>query len=45
MTVNDYDAATGYYDNNARVYDPVAGRWLSQDPEGFAAGIVTFIGM
>ncbi len=35
----DYDAAaTKFYLNNARVYDPASGRWLSQDPEGFAAG-------
>ncbi len=35
----DYDAAaTKFYLNNARVYDPESGRWLSQDPEGFAAG-------
>jgi RHS repeat-associated protein len=35
----DYDAAaTKFYLNNARVYDPESGRWLSQDPMGFAAG-------
>ena len=33
-----YDDATGYYDNNARVYDPATGRWMSQDPMGFDAG-------
>ena len=27
-----------YYFNNARVYDPASGRWLSQDPMGFDAG-------
>ena len=34
----DYDAETGFYNNNARVYDPGSGRWLSQDPLGFDAG-------
>ena len=34
----DHDAATGFYDNNARIYDPASGRWLSQDPLGFDAG-------
>ena len=34
----DFDAATGYYDNDARIYDPASGRWLSQDPMGFDAG-------
>ena len=33
-----WDDATKYYDNNARVYDPSSGRWLSQDPLGFDAG-------
>ena len=34
----DHDAATGYYDDKARVYDPASGRWISQDPMGFDAG-------
>ena len=33
-----YDAATGYYDVNARQYSSASGRWLQQDPMGFDAG-------
>ena len=32
------DQLTGLYYDNARWYDPVAGRFVSQDPTGFAAG-------
>ena len=32
------DIETGYYYNRARYYDPQTGRFLSQDPAGFAAG-------
>jgi RHS repeat-associated protein len=35
-----YDAATGLYDNRARWYDPAVGRFVSEDPLGFAAGDV-----
>src|SRR5262249_43468965 len=31
-------AEVGLQYNRARFYDPGAGRWTSQDPEGFAAG-------
>jgi RHS repeat-associated protein len=31
------DAHTGLQYNNARWYDPAVGRWLSEDPIGFAA--------
>jgi RHS repeat-associated protein len=34
----DHDAATQLYFAGARVYDPESGRWMSQDPMGFAAG-------
>jgi len=34
----DYDAATKLYFDNARVYDPVSQRWMSQDPMGDDAG-------
>jgi RHS repeat-associated protein len=37
-TAREYDAATGLYFYRARFYDPVAGRFLSEDPSGFAAG-------
>jgi RHS repeat-associated protein len=32
------DAATGLYFDNARYYDPATGRFISQDPTGFAGG-------
>ncbi len=32
------DPLTGLVGDNARVYDPTTGRWLSPDPSGFAAG-------
>jgi RHS repeat-associated protein len=36
----EWDAALGLSYNRARVYDPGTGRWLSDDPLGFAAGDV-----
>ena len=33
-----FDAATGLQNNLHRWYDPRIGRWLSEDPIGFAAG-------
>jgi RHS repeat-associated protein len=33
-----FDAATGLQNNTARWYDPIVGRWLSEDPIGFNAG-------
>ncbi len=33
-----WDAQTGLYDNRARWYDPAVGRFLSEDPSGFAGG-------
>jgi RHS repeat-associated protein len=35
-----YDADTGLQNNRARWYEVSAGRWLSEDPEGFGAGDV-----
>src|SRR5581483_429240 len=32
------DWATGLYLNRGRYYDPVTGRWLTQDPLGFGGG-------
>jgi RHS repeat-associated protein len=32
------DSLTGTYEDGAREEDPVDGRWLNQDPKGFAAG-------
>jgi RHS repeat-associated protein len=37
-TGQEYDAATGLYFYRARYYDPITGRFISQDPSGFAAG-------
>ena len=34
----EYDSVTGLYYDHARYYDPVTGRFMSQDPAGFAAG-------
>jgi hypothetical protein len=34
----DSDPATGLLYYRARCYDPVCGRWLSDDPVAFAAG-------
>ena len=33
-----YEPSLGLYYINARWYDPVTGRWLSEDPIGYAAG-------
>ena len=33
-----YDVATGLTYMNARYYEPASGRFLSEDPLGFAAG-------
>ena len=33
-----YDAITGMYTDGAREENPATGRWMSQDPLGFAAG-------
>ncbi len=33
-----YDAETGLYCDRARWYDAVSGRFLGEDPQGFAAG-------
>ena len=34
----EYDSTTGLYYDHARYYDAVIGRFMSQDPKGFAAG-------
>jgi len=34
----EYDTVTGLYYDHARYYDAVIGRFVSQDPKGFAAG-------
>ncbi len=34
----EYDSTTGLYDDHARYYDSVTGRFVSQDPMGFDAG-------
>ena len=33
-----YDSTTGIYYDHARYYDPAIGRFMEQDPKGFAAG-------
>jgi RHS repeat-associated protein len=37
-TGRDWDADTGLQYNRARWYDPATGRWVSEDPIGFAGG-------
>ena len=37
-TGREYDAETGLYYYRARYYDPTTGRFIAQDPRGFAAG-------
>jgi len=37
-TSREWDSDVGLQYNRARWYDPAAGRWLSQDPIGFAGG-------
>jgi RHS repeat-associated protein len=37
-TGREFDKETGLQYNRARYYDPKLGRWISQDPIGFAAG-------
>jgi RHS repeat-associated protein len=34
----EYDPTTGLYYDHARYYNPVIGRFISQDPKGFSAG-------
>ncbi|MCS7166924.1 MAG: RHS repeat-associated core domain-containing protein [Gemmatales bacterium] len=34
----EFDTESGLYYHRARYYDPVIGRWTSEDPLGFAAG-------
>ena len=37
-TGQEYDPETGLYQDRARYYDPADGRFISDDPTGFAAG-------
>ncbi len=38
FTDREYDAESGLYYYRARHYDPATGRFLQEDPPGFAAG-------
>ena len=40
FTGREYDSETGLYYYRARYYDPTAGRFISEDPIGFAGGDV-----
>ena len=42
FTGREYDRSTGLYYYRARYYDPEIGRFVSEDPLGFAAGDVNF---
>ena len=39
-TGREFDISTGLYYNRARYYDPITGRFISQDPIGFDSGDV-----
>jgi RHS repeat-associated protein len=41
-TTREFDQETGFYFNRARYYDPSSGRFLSEDPLGFAGGDIDF---
>jgi RHS repeat-associated protein len=43
-TARPFDEATGLQNNRNRWFDPVGGRWASEDPIGFAAGDVNLYG-
>jgi len=38
-TAREFDPETSLYYNRARYFDPVAGRFLSEDPTGFEGGV------
>jgi RHS repeat-associated protein len=38
-TAREYDSETGLYYYRARYYDPAPGKFLSEDPVGFSAGV------
>jgi RHS repeat-associated protein len=38
-TAREFDSETSLYYNRARYYDPTAGRFISQDPSGYKAGM------
>lgn len=44
--MTDSDDGTGLYQYRARYYDPTIGRFISEDPKGFAAGqnFYTYVG-
>jgi len=41
-TGRERDGSTGFYYYRARYYDPVIGRFISEDPKGFGAGDTNF---
>src|SRR5208337_5296448 len=42
-TGREQDPDTGLYNYRARIYDPSIGRFCTEDPKGFAAGVNFFI--
>ena len=44
FTSREFDVDTGLQYNRARWYDASVGRWMSEDPLGFAAGDVNVVG-
>ena len=43
FTGRERDTETGLNDHRNRYYDPEVGRWISEDPIGFAAGDVNIV--
>ena len=42
-TGRELDAETGFYYYRARYYDPLVGRFVSEDPKGFDAGVNFYV--
>jgi RHS repeat-associated protein len=42
-TARDYDSETGLFYYRARYYDPALGRFISEDPVGFVAGVNFYV--
>jgi RHS repeat-associated protein len=42
-TGREIDSETGFYYYRARYYDPIIGRFISEDPKGFGAGVNFYV--
>jgi len=43
FTGREQDIETGFYYYRARYYDPITGRFISEDPKGFGAGVNFYV--